>query len=551
MIYMKKYFIFAMFTLSLFAIALPRASFADPLWYGSLLSISGDTANLELRGLEDKNYFSCTISTLACNTLSSAPSTLNQTSTNTESFTAFPGSSTHQDTSPTGKFGFYTTISTIKKTRVLGLITKSNKKYSISDPLNFWNLLDEQPHVSRFAPDESTLTYLDDRSGFASLYAVNLKSLSQKSFQGTKITSGVSVGDFRYADSQTLLYVANTTADPYNWILYSYDFTTQTKKIVAQHLIYDTVLYQSGNAIIFTEITPLGTLPVVLTDYHGADVENFKVSIPTPKSINPITYTYQKIAGENTVVMTNRNSGATTHPLIIWLHGGPYRQGSFVRHPYISYGVYDWALEQAVGQGAYVVKIDYPGSYGAGRLFTESIRGGVGLTDVKGVENVITDFTNHNHVDGVYMMGNSYGGYLALRMAVAYPQTVSGALSVNGVTDWTSLLSFYKNSIFNTFFNGLPSSKNKTLFAKASIINRIPTLKNPLYIIQGDVDTTIPKSQATLLKNALDKANKTSTLIMIPKENHVFLKDSSINTICQTLFKMTNLDTSKSCNLSG
>lgn len=537
---------------SLFLISF-QVSFARDLWYGTLIGLSGDTATIELRGLENKSYFSCSVQTQQCAQLSGAPisDASSIVSSSPESFVSFPSTSTHQNTSSTKRFGFFVTLSASKKSRVMGLIdTKTGKRYTVTDAINFWNLLDLQPRVSRFAPDDSTLTYLDDRSGFASLYLVDLSSISSASFHGTQITSGVTAGDFTYVDPKTILYIANTPTDPYNWILYSYDLTTATKKVLAQNLVYDDLIHLVGNKIVVTELTPLGTMPVVLTDDSGSGaVKNFQFPIKAPSSADSIKYTYQNINGINAVAMTDPNSPAKSHPLIVWLHGGPYRQGSFNRHPYISYGVYDWTLEQAVYAGAYVLKIDYAGSYGAGRTFTERIKGGVGKTDMTDVMNTINTFIAHNAVNGVYTYGNSYGGYLALRTAVGYPSAIDGALSVNGVTDWTSLLKYYKNSIFNTFFKGLPSKSNAGLYAKASILSRLKTLKNPVYIIQGSVDATIPKSQAALLKSVLDAANKTSTLSMIPGENHVFLKDSSINTICVTLFKMAGLDVSHNCNL--
>lgn len=535
---------------------LPHTSFASSLWYGNIVKVNGDNIILEWRGLENKNYFSCSIETQACSALPGLPlasSLSSQSFPVVKSLVKFPSNSVRQNLSGTGRFGFYTTVSTLKKTRTIGLIDGQKKKsYSIGENLAFWNLFEEQPHLSHFASDDSTLTYLSDRSGFASLYIVPLNNISQKNFQqGLQITSGVSVGDFIYANSQTILYVANTKIDPYNWILYSYNLATKTKSILAEHLVYDTVLHQSGNSIIFTEITPLGTSPVVLTNFQGGKVKEFTLPISAPPFTNSIIYTYQRIAGADTVEMKSKNTTAGKHTLIVWLHGGPYRQGSLTRHPYISYGVYDWILEEAVNQGAYVLKIDYPGSYGSGRKFTESIKGGVGIVDVKSVMNVITAFSKTYEVSEVYTLGNSYGGYLALKSMSVYPSKISGAFSINGVTDWSALVLYYKTSIFNTFFNGLPSTNNKKLFTQASIINNIKQIKNPLYIIQSESDTTIPKSQAILLKNALDNANKTSTLIFIPSENHVFLKDSSINTICKALFEMTHLNVTNSCNLEG
>lgn len=535
--------------------SIPFVTHASPLWYENIIRINADNAILQVRGLENKQYFSCSISTLLCSDLSNLPSSEASSTSNPAPKTSvkFPANSMFQKISSTGHFGFYTNTNTVKKTRTIGVVDgQSKKQYSITSSLNFWNLLEQQPRVSRFAPDDSTLAYIDDRSGSMSLYIVPLASLSQKSLSVNKITTDSSVGDFMYADSNTILYVANSKTDPYNWVLYSYDIAKKSKKILAQNLAYDSILYKSGDSIIFTQLTPLGTRPVVLTNYINGELKVFNISAQTPVNTNTITYTYKKIAGINTVLMQNSIPTKSSHPLIIWLHGGPYRQSSFQRHTYISYGVYDWVLEEAVNSGdAYVLKIDYPGSYGSGRAFTENIKSGVGTKDINAVMNVIKEFTKNNkNTDGVYVVGNSYGGYMAGKMLTSYPE-INGGLSINGVTDWKALLLFYKNSIFNTFFGGLPSTKNKTLFTNASIINNVNKIKNPLYIVQGEADSTIPKSQAILLKNALDKAKKKSALILIPNENHVFIKDESINTICKTLFQMVNLDATNSCNLKG
>jgi len=554
-IYTKKINHTFIFILLVCVFSIPFVTHASPLWYENIIRINADNAILQVRGLENKQYFSCSISTLLCSDLSNLPSSEASSTSNPAPKTSvkFPANSMFQKISSTGHFGFYTNTNTVKKTRTIGVVDgQSKKQYSITSSLNFWNLLEQQPRVSRFAPDDSTLAYIDDRSGSMSLYIVPLASLSQKSLSVNKITTDSSVGDFMYADSNTILYVANSKTDPYNWVLYSYDIAKKSKKILAQNLAYDSILYKSGDSIIFTQLTPLGTRPVVLTNYINGELKVFNISAQTPVNTNTITYTYKKIAGINTVLMQNSIPTKSSHPLIIWLHGGPYRQSSFQRHTYISYGVYDWVLEEAVNSGdAYVLKIDYPGSYGSGRAFTENIKSGVGTKDINAVMNVIKEFTKNNkNTDGVYVVGNSYGGYMAGKMLTSYPE-INGGLSINGVTDWKALLLFYKNSIFNTFFGGLPSTKNKTLFTNASIINNVNKIKNPLYIVQGEADSTIPKSQAILLKNALDKAKKKSALILIPNENHVFIKDESINTICKTLFQMVNLDATNSCNLKG
>ncbi|MDB4984601.1 MAG: peptidase prolyl oligopeptidase active site protein [Patescibacteria group bacterium] len=548
--YFKKYFLFAI-ALTVAAFIIPNITRAAGLWYGSILNISGDTAILEYRGLETKHYATCSVATLACQELPSEPTLPDSLLGPNPYKISFPSNALRENVSNTGRFGFYMSDNAKTKIRTMTLIdAKAKKNYSVTDSLDFWNLVDEQPRVSRFASDDSSMLYASDRGGFVSLYLAKLKTPSKTAFTGTKITAGVTIGSFAYQDANTILYVANTTANPYNWVLYSYKISSAEKKTLAQGLTFDTTLYVVGNKVAFTRLTNLGTEPATV-DLDSGDVSAFNSGIAAPADDISISYSYQKIAGAATVTMKSKTPTSGPHPLIIWLHGGPYRQASFKRHTYISYGVYDWTLEQAVRAGATVVKIDYAGSYGNGRAWTERIKAAAGLRDVSDVMGVIAAVTAKTKYDGTYLVGNSYGGYLGLRAAAGNASKISGVLSINGVTDWPMLLEFYQDSIFNSFFNGTLNAKNKSLFAQASIIDRAKNLTMPITIVQGSRDTTIPPVQATTLKSVLDRLGKNSNLISIEGENHVFLKDSSINTICNALFSLAKMDAGPLCNLDN
>lgn len=270
----------------------------------------------------------------------------------------------------------------------------------------------------------------------------------------------------------------------------------------------------------------------------------------TPSYFNNIEYSRLELGGVQTIFMKNKTQGAGVPPLVIWLHGGPYRQASYIRHSYMSYGVYDNILEDAVSEGAYILKPDYAGSFGGSRAHTDAIGENVGVVEVKEIKDLVDEFKATHDTGKVYLVGNSYGGYLALRTLVEYPKLFAGALSINGVTDWASLTEHLSTSPFNQYFNGLENAKNKYLYDQASILERIENIgKQKIYIIQAAADKTVAPFQAPLLKSALDEKNKKSTLIMIPDEDHVFSKNTSINTICKNLFEMTGLDVSGRCAL--
>ncbi len=555
---MRKYKILYLTVLFILALCLPKAVSARPFWYGSIVRVEGDTAYIEWKDLETKHYFSCSVTTHACEDIAvvpPAPATGPSVAAQNTQVT-FPKKTSYQRLSPTGRYGAYISFDKSSSLRTVGLIDgKTKGRYAVNNTLTFWDSLQEQPHIFRFAPDESTLAYVDDRSGFLSLYVASLSSPSSKALRGTAITSGITIGDFLYTDPETLLYVANTAENPYNWILYSYNIKLKTKKILAENVAYDTVLRPSGSAVLFTQMTPLGTAPVVINDLATGIVSPFDVPMKTPLYNDATFYIHQKLGGVETVFMRSSlkappQAGETPSPLIVWLHGGPYRQTSFIRHPYSSYGVYDWMLEEAVGAGAEVLKIDYAGSYGGSRAHTEAIRRGVGKNDMTDVANAISALKKGRSVGDIYLVGNSYGGYLALRSLAGYPELFAGALSINGVTDWAALNTYLQNSIFNTLFGGVPGGHNASLYEKASIISRLKRVTaKKIFIIQAEKDTTVPPIQATFLQEKM-KANKVpGTFIIIPGENHVFAKNQSMDTICQTLFTMVGLDADNKCAL--
>jgi dipeptidyl aminopeptidase/acylaminoacyl peptidase len=219
--------------------------------------------------------------------------------------------------------------------------------------------------------------------------------------------------------------------------------------------------------------------------------------------------------------------------LLVWLHGGPYRQAALGYHPYTSYGGYDWILETARQSDVGVLKLDYPGSAGFGRVFAESISGHVGVKDATDAAAAISDFAKRNSYKNVYLMGNSYGGYLALKLLVNKPTVYKGAMSIAGVADWTTMLTALDTSIFNLQFGGTAGNDNFDEYARASIYNHVNKLSGQkIVLVHGDKDSTIPIKQSAGLATFLEQNGKPAKLITLSGENHVFKKPESFETVC-------------------
>lgn len=425
---------------------------------------------------------------------------------------------------------------------------KNNNNYTISSNVNYWDLVDEQKKVFEFSPDEKTLLYLDDKDGFMSLYKVDLNSLTNSKIEGIKInTLAYNINNFIYDNALNIYYIGNSKENPYKWSLYHLDLKTNKEDIVESYVSYTDPIIKIGSALIFNRLQEKGYGPEIY-NIKTKKISQFKIPKINTK-INIQNEEYIKIGNSNAVVMTPLTYDARkTYPLLIWLHGGPLRQTSLGYHPYHSYGIYDSILKLLQKNEVIVLKLDYRGSFGDGRDYSDEIKGSVGNGDIDDVMKALNYMKNQYHISDTYLSGNSYGGYMSLKAVVEHPESFKGVFSINGVTDWESLLVKMKSSIFNTPFDGLPNASNRKLYDQASIINKINNLGNQrIEIIQGEADDTIPLWQANLLYSKLKEAGKNVNLVTYKKENHVFKEKKNIGDICIRLFGLLGIPADKEC----
>jgi dipeptidyl aminopeptidase/acylaminoacyl peptidase len=372
-----------------------------------------------------------------------------------------------------------------------------------------------------FTPEAGALTYLDD------IYLL--------------------------VNNTDLYYIANSKVSPYVWSLYKQNLTTQTNEVIASSVSHVDTLRMIGTKIIFYTQQKDGWGPAVYnTETHK--INSFKIpttNISTSPSSSSTKDEYVvTIDTESGVLMKPSNTESTkTYPLIIWLHGGPQRQASFGYHPYHSYGTYDSILELLRKNKVFILKLDYRGSIGYGQAYSDSIRGSVGAGDVEDVMNAVAYMKTNYHIKNTYLVGNSYGGYLSLRTIVEHPDTFAGAMSINGVTDWESLLARLQTSIFNVDFGGLPDTTTRGAYDQASILSRISNLGNQnIQIIAGVADKTIPVSQAHLIYDAMTQQKKNVNLVLYKGEGHVYKKPKTISDLCRRMFKFVGTKVDTNCN---
>jgi len=443
--------------------------------------------------------------------------------------------------SPHGNYVAYFSPSTLSgKDRVYTLVDVARgHTYTWKEKNDYWDLLSEEEKAFDFSPDERHFFYLSDREGTQTLYMTRLWLLDGINGRLGKrmFKSDFTVNNFLFGADGLLYFTANRKS-PLIWSLYSYDFRDQLVRGLVDDVLYWPAPQQSGKYIIF--LRSKNELPSLYTfDITKRSVASLPLTItasPFPLGAGKI----KNFSGRYGVLYTpDGYDKKKSYPLIVWLHGGPHRQTSPSFHSYHSYGTYDGILEHLRKNGFLVLKLDYRGSYGYGKKFATDLKGNVGNLDVKDVVDATAVLKKEMKIGEVYPMGTSYGGYLALRALAGKPTLFDGAISVNGVTDWWTLINNDPDSIFQVHFNGTPSAKNKVLYDQASIFLRLNNLKNKkVILVNGEEDATVPHRQTTMLYDALIDKGMAPTIISYEKEGHILTNSANIDDLCNQVVKL-------------
>jgi dipeptidyl aminopeptidase/acylaminoacyl peptidase len=434
-----------------------------------------------------------------------------------------------------------------KSTVLLNLLAEAKEyRFDYTAPKN-WELLTDENRLVAFSPDSTRFAFLEDSNGFSTIRLANLKDIQALSLASAKTigTDAINTAlDIWFPDNDTLLFSGNDRRNTLDWYLYSYDLAAEKFVSVIPDIAYMYEIRPVGQKILLGRLSGPNLVPAIYDPkarkYHELDLERSAGNSGLSKEVVTFKNGLNGVLIKNKGLRTDSNT-----PMVIWLHGGPFRQIGKEYHSYPSYAVYDWVLDQLAAQGAVILKVDYAGSWGYGNDTAYDVVNNVGKNDADDVYDAFNAIEKKLDFKGkVYLMGNSYGGYLGPRMLAAYPNDFDGAIAINGVFEWRTLLNYLRTSLFNVHFNGLYDPNDSKIYDQASITAAIKKLtpKQQVVIINGMADTTINPDQAYTFYELLKTAGKNAKIVSIPEENHIFAKVSSIETICKTAAETLGLE---------
>jgi dipeptidyl aminopeptidase/acylaminoacyl peptidase len=208
------------------------------------------------------------------------------------------------------------------------------------------------------------------------------------------------------------------------------------------------------------------------------------------------------------------------YPLKFLIHGGP--QGAWGNS-----WTYRWNAELFAATGNYVVvMINFHGSTGYGRKFTDSISGDWGgkpyVDLMKGLDYVekTYPFIDKNREAA---LGASYGGYMA-NWLLGHTDRFKCIVSHDGVFNAESAYGTTEELWFAEWeFKG-PPWKNRELYRKWSPHEYAQNFKTPTLVVHGQNDYRIDVSQGFDLFTTLQILKVPSKMLYFPDEGHWVLK---------------------------
>jgi len=410
--------------------------------------------------------------------------------------------------------------------------TKTGEKVAIPGTL---------PGSVEFSADESHAAFIENINGFPGLRVVDLKAFPHNiSVESLPLHGATVVGCLFIGDN---LYYMSNEASPYEWSIYEYDIRKKTKKMIATEVSYSGGLRHIGGRLAYPRIEGKNTNIALYDPLDKA------TSVLRPYPDSPVSPSILKekisLGDYNGVLVYPGKTTRDARPLFVWLHGGPMRQTSVTYHPYLSYAVYDELLDRIALAGSYVLKLDYPGSYGYGYDFANSLNNNIGIIDVNSVVVAVEQLRKERNIGDIYLIGNSYGGYLSLRTLVEAPDLFAGAISINGVYDWFTLIKHINSSPFKDLFDGTPDledhDRNVGQYLAAGIYSRVPNIDgHKILLILGENDATVPAWQTKEFFHVLNALNKSVELVKFADEDHILRKRANLDKLCTKVLSLSS-----------
>jgi dipeptidyl aminopeptidase/acylaminoacyl peptidase len=208
-------------------------------------------------------------------------------------------------------------------------------------------------------------------------------------------------------------------------------------------------------------------------------------------------------------------------PLIVAVHGGPtaHVSNDLTLH-----------IQLFTSRGLAVVDLNYGGSTGYGREYSDRLRRRWGEVDVEDAAAAARFLAERGDVDPdrIEVTGGSAGGYTTL-LALAVRDEFAAGTSYYGVAD---LVTFHEETHkFESHYDEYLVGKwpeEMDVYRERSPVTHADSISRPLLFLQGLDDKVVPPPQSETIVDALKQRGIPYAYIAFAGEGHGFRKDENV-----------------------
>src|SRR2546425_2989208 len=201
-----------------------------------------------------------------------------------------------------------------------------------------------------------------------------------------------------------------------------------------------------------------------------------------------------------------------SHPLILYIHGGPHWNYGNVFFP---------EMQLLAGQGYWVLLVNPRGSTGYGHDFTFATRGRWGMEDYQDLMKAVDVAIARGGVDTTRLgvAGGSYGGFMT-NWVVGHTNRFAAAEADRSIYDWHS---WYGSSdaqgLTDYEFYGPPWDSD-SLYRVLSPMAYARSMRTPLLIVHSEDDRRTPITDGEQLFVMLRKRGVPAEFVRYPRSYH-------------------------------
>ena len=209
--------------------------------------------------------------------------------------------------------------------------------------------------------------------------------------------------------------------------------------------------------------------------------------------------------------------GKGPFPVIIHIHGGPENQF----RPRFNSEFQLW-IDQL---GVAVIAPNIRGSLGYGSRYITLDNGYKREASVQDIGALLDWIEEQPQLDKdrVAVFGASYGGYVALASAVHYSDRLSAAVDRVGISNFVTFLENtqdYRRELRRIEYGDERDPEMRAFLEKISPLNNVDKIKIPLFVVQGQNDPIVPKSESDQMVEALREQGQTVWYMNALNEGH-------------------------------